>query len=115
MAQKTLLELTTQEAERAIIKIDNAAYELRCREDLGLKEDTEFTAMYNEFEDASKAKDWRLMAAILDRMVQGVVIGMPADVLAKLNDIKKLKIVQAFTKEVGASHPQTSKEPAMAA
>lgn len=101
MAQKTLLELTTQAPERACIKIDEHLYELRSREDLGLKEDTEFTGMMADFEGASAAKDWRAMAAILDRMVMGIVIGLPAEILAQLNDTKKLKIVQAFTKEVG--------------
>ncbi len=101
MAQKTLLELSTEAPERSCIKIDNNLYELKVREDLGLKEDAEFTGMYAEFQAAMDAKDWRSMGVVLDKMVQGVVLGVPADVLAKLNDQKKLQIVQAFIKEIG--------------
>jgi|CXWL01.1.fsa_nt_gi hypothetical protein len=110
MAQKTLLELTTEAPERACIRIDDNLYQLRSREDLGLKEDAEFSGMMTDFEVASNAKDWRQMAAVLDRMVQGVVIDMPAEVLAKLNDTKKLKIVQAFTTEVGSRLPSLPRE-----
>lgn len=120
MAQKMLLELTTGAPERAAIKIDGATYELKCREDLGLREDAEFAELHEGFK---ATKDWKEMTAFLDRMVLGVVIGLPAETLAKLNDKKKLQIVQAFTTEVGA-RPATSlaaeaagpvKEAAMAA
>lgn len=109
MAQRTLLELSTEAPERSVIKIDDKLYELRSREDLGLREDAEFSGMMEDFKTAQDAKDWRQMSAVLDRMVQGVVMGMPPELLAKLNDAKKLKIVQAFTTEVAQSRQPISK------
>lgn len=108
MAQKTLLELTTDAPERAIIKVDAKSYELRSRDDLGLKEDAEFNALHSEFSAATEAKDWNALSPLLDRMVAGVVLGIPLEVLAKLSDAKKLQIVQAFTREVGALRPPAS-------
>lgn len=101
MAQKTLLELSTEAPERSVIKVDSKSYELRAREDLGLKEDAEFNALHTEFAQATEKKEWTALAPLLDRMVTGVVIGMEPEVLAKLSDAKKLKIVQAFIKEIG--------------
>ena len=104
MAQKTLLELTTEAPERACIKIDGVIYDLKCREDLGLREDAEFAELHEAFKSS---KDWKEMSRLLDRMVLGVVINLPEETLFKLNDKKKLQIVQAFTTEV-AARPQTS-------
>ncbi len=110
MAQKMLLDITTEAPERACIKIDGAAYELRSRDDLGLKEDAEFRALHEEFEKTQTSKNWQEMAAVLDRMVLGAVIGLPVEVLVKLSDPKKLKIVQAFTTEVRSGRAATSPE-----
>lgn len=108
MAQKTLLDITTETPERACIKIDGAVYELRTKDDLGLREDAEFRAMHEAFEKSEASKDWKEMAAVLDRMILGAVIGLPVEVLAKLSDPKKLKIVQAFTTEVRNGQAATS-------
>lgn len=101
MAQ-TLLELTTDAPERAIIKIDGKPYELRSGDDLGLKEDAEFRRLVRSFSDAQPGEDWQKLALTLDSMVGAVVLDLPVEVLAKLSDGKKLKIIEAFTKEVGA-------------
>lgn len=115
MAQKMLLDITTEAPERAMIKIDGAVYELRSRDDLGLKEDAEFRALHEAFENSEKSKDWQEMAGVLDRMVTGAVIGMPPDVLAKLSDPKKLKIIQAFTTEVRSGRAISPEKEAAAA
>lgn len=108
MAQKMLMELTTGVFDRAKIKIDEVVYEIKSREDLGLKQDAEFRGVMAEFADAQPKNDWQRMAELLDRMVRFVVIGIPDDVLAKLSDAKKLKIIEVFTKEVTDSRAQTS-------
>lgn len=97
MAQKTLLDITTEAPDRACIKVDGTSYEMKCREDLGLKEDAEFAELHDAFK---VSKDWKEMSGLLDRMVLGVVIGLPPETLAKLSDKKKVLIVQAFTTEV---------------
>lgn len=112
MAPKTLLELTTDAPERSAIKVDGKTYELRSRDDLGLKEDAEFRRLMKEFADAQPGQDWEKMASFLNSMVKTVVIDIPDEVLAKLSDGKKLKIIEAFTQEVGASRPPASPAPA---
>lgn len=108
MAQKMLMELTTDVPDRAKIKIDEVAYEIKSREDFGLKQDAEFRGVMADFTDAQPKGDWQRMAEMLDRMVRFVVIGIPDDVLAKLSDAKKLKIIEVFTKEVIGSRAPTS-------
>lgn len=108
MAQKTLLELSTDAPERAVIRIDGKTYELRGRDDLGLKEDAEFRRMAKAFGDTQPDGDWQKLAGALDSMVGVIVLGISAEVLAKLSDVKKLKIVEAFTKEVAANRPAAS-------
>lgn len=112
MAHKTLLELDTAAPERAVIKIDGNAYELRSIDDLGLKEDAEFRGTLREFNDAQPGQDWGKMAGLLDRMLQSIVLGLPQDVLARLSDGKKLKIIEVFIKEVGMIRNPPSQAPA---
>lgn len=108
MAREVLLELTTEAPDRATVKIDGKEYEFRCREDLGLKEDAQFRRLAKDFAEAEPTLDWEKMSGLLESMVRIVVIGMPDEVLAKLNDIKRLKIVEAFRKEVAAPRPASS-------
>lgn len=108
MAPNTLLELTTDAPERAVIKIDGKPYELLSRDDLGLKEDAEFRRLVKEFSDEQTGKDWQKMDVLLGSMVKSIVINIPNEVLEKLSDAKKLKIIEAFTKEVGSNRPPAS-------
>lgn len=110
MAQNTLLELTTDAPERSVITIDGKPYELRARDDLGLKEDAAFRYLTKEFADAQPGQDWQKLATLLGTMVQSVVIGMPNEILEKLSDAKKLKIIEVFTKEVAMIRPAPSPE-----
>lgn len=110
MAQRTLLELDTEAPERAVIKIDGVSYEMRSRDDLGLKEDAEFRRMMKSFSDSQPGEDWEKMAKLLEEMVTSIVIGLPLTVNVNLSDAKKLKIIEAFTKEVSSPQP-TSKSP----
>lgn len=118
MAQKVLLELSTDKADRPVIKIGDAHYEMKTSDDLGLKEDAEFRSLLSAFTEAEPGRDWEKLRSTLDSMVRAIVIGLPEDVLAKLSDSKKLKIVQVFTTEVKAELALASgagKEPALAA
>lgn len=116
MARKTLLELTTDAPTRALIKIDDKTYELRSADDMGLKEQTELQKMNALVTDADTQKDWAAMSRVLDEMVHIVVFGIPDEVLAKLSDSKKLKIVEAFMQEVRGSRalPSPSAEAGVA-
>ena len=100
MAQKMLMELSTDAPERAQIKIDGIPYYLKSREDLGLRQDAEFRGVVAEFSAVQSTGDWQKMASLLDTMGKFAVIDIPDDVLAKLSDTKKLKIVEVFTKEI---------------
>jgi hypothetical protein len=108
MAQKALLELTTDAPERATIKVDGKEYQLRAREDLGLKEDAEFRRTMKEFGDGGPDTDWPKMARLLDGLVRTAVLDIPDEVLAKLKDVQKVRIVEAFTKEVVSSRQAAS-------
>ena len=110
MARETLLELSTDAPERAVIKIDGKPYELRACDDLGLKEDAAFRSLNKAFLDAQPGQDWQRLAVLLGSMVQSIVIGLPNEVLEKLSDAKKLKIIEVFTKEVAAIRPATPPE-----
>lgn len=99
MAQKTLLELTTNEPTRAVIKIDGKNYELRAPEDFGLKEDAEHKRTMKLLADAGPNQDWQKMAEALNTMLRAVVIDIPEELVNKLKDNQKMAIIQAFTTE----------------
>ena len=113
MARKTLMELTTDVPERPQIKIDATVYEMKSREDLGLRQDAEFRGVVAEFSAAQPSGDWQRMASLLDAMVKFAVIGITDDVLAKLSDAKKLKIVEVFTKEIAENRAPISQPEAV--
>lgn len=108
MAQRTLLELDTSAPTRPLIKIDGVEYQLKVQDDLGLKEEAELQRMRKAFVEIESGQDSSELANHLKRMVKILLIDLPDDVLDRLSDAKKLKIVSAFTQEVGKTRQPAS-------
>lgn len=108
MAQKTLLELDTAAPTRPLIKIDGIEYQLKVQDDLGLREEAELQRMRKSFAEIESGENSAELANNLRRMVKILLIDLPDEVLDRLSDSKKLRIVSAFIQEVGKTRQPAS-------
>jgi hypothetical protein len=101
-AAEPLLEMSTLAPARPTVKIDDELYELRLlQHDFSADEHARFRTDLDEFETLwdeekrSKSKAQR-MSMLLKRLVNQVVIDLPAAVERKLSDEQKRSLVVTF-------------------
>lgn len=111
----SILDLSTQEPDRPVIKIDGAEYYLSTAEDLTLKESSYMSWAGEQMQKISSAEEWQETEAdklegFLDEACRLALHDVPEDVYGKLTDGHKIKIVEAFGKAAfgaGDSEPQS--------
>lgn len=135
MSTKPLLEFTTLEPERPFITIDGKAYTLSLMTDFGLQAQSRLARLMKEASDIAREveaepaveptgnaeTDAALRAlgaisesaaervtALLDEIVE-MILRAPADVRAKLSEIDKRRLIEAFTPTVSAATPARTK------
>lgn len=105
-ASKPLLELSTLDpATRSHILIDGARYDLLAPADFGLVALNRLDRMVDEVNammaraktDAALSDDEASHLTEILKTVVGEVVRAPSDVMARLTDVQRLAILQAFT------------------
>lgn len=135
MTTKPLLEFSTLEPERPLIRIDGKDYHLAILSDFGLQaqsrisrltaEAVELEQSINDLPDPEPTGNLEADAAIralgaipeatadrtaslLDESLE-MILRAPADVRARLSDVQKRIIIEAFTPTVAAATPTGTK------
>jgi hypothetical protein len=114
----SILELSTQEPERPVIRIDNTDYHLSAQEDLSLKQSSYMSWAGKQIDKIVNADDWSeeqgdKLEGFLDDACKLALYDVPGDVYEKLTDGHKIKVIQAFSEAVlgaGDSEQQNSTE-----
>jgi hypothetical protein len=107
--KRHILDLSTL-VERPTVRIDGVEYTMSVPEDLGLRDLTTVERLRNRVnkvmakEDVTDA-DVETVARALETMVRIILPELPGEVLARLSDVKRLAIVNAFRQAVGELMP----------
>jgi hypothetical protein len=135
MTTKPLLEFSTLEPERPLIRIDGADYHLAILSDFGLQAQSRIARLMAEGAELEQEvsaipppeptgnadADAALMAlsaipeaaadrtmALLDEVIDMILLA-PPEVRARLNEVQKRLVVEAFTPTVAAATPTGTK------
>lgn len=101
-----LLDLSTLAPERPTVRIDGAVYAMALPTDFGLVEHARLqrlqakAAALQALTDPSD-EDVADLARVVDDLAALVLPGLPAEVRARLGDMQRLAIVQAFRAALG--------------
>lgn len=97
MAKDALLDLNTL-IERPTIAIDGKKYEIRSPDELSIIESQQFTFWGAAIEELSQeeGKEEELQV-LIDKVADAVLIGVPANVRAKLSGVQKHQVIEVFT------------------
>lgn len=114
----SILELSTQEPERPVIRIDDVDYHLSTQEDLTLKQSSYMSWAGKQIDSIVNAEEWSeeqgdKLEGFLDDACKLALYDVPEDVYSKLTDGHKIKVIQAFGEAVqgaGDSEPRNSTE-----
>lgn len=115
-----VLDLSTVEPARPLIRIDGQTYELALVSDFGLVQRARLQRLQKQVQDLARDQadrddvsedDAQALIDALDRVVQLVVREMPADLLKRLDEGQKVAIVEAFSKATGMKSPGTAPAP----
>ena len=114
-----VLDLSTVEPARPLIRVDGAVYELAVWGDFGLAQRTRLRQLQRRMlelttalsADDAREDDARALVDTLDRIVAMVVRDLPSDVIARLDEEQKAAIVQAFTRATGMPGAGTARAP----
>lgn len=103
-----VLDIRTGEPERATITIDGEPYELNTEDDLQFKDTVFLGFVSNEIEEAQKSytdKRGEKLEQYLNKAVGLIVRGVPDEVVARLSDGQKLKVVEVFSNAPASAGP----------
>ncbi|RVG94839.1 hypothetical protein CN221_14780 [Sinorhizobium meliloti] len=97
MAKNPILDLNTL-IERPKIAIDGTPYEILSPEELSILDSQSFTFWGGEIEQLAneKGKEEELKS-LIDTVARKVLVGVPADVFAKLSGAQKNRVIEVFT------------------
>lgn len=114
--QKYLLDLSTLEPDRPLVKIDGKTYEMAIPDDFGIREMARLRKMGRriqalEGQDELADEELDELAHALDECCAMALPGCPDEVRAKLTDTQKAKVVRAFGERVAEEGMATAPEP----
>lgn len=107
MAKKELLLDLETLIERPTITIDKKPYEILSPEELSILDSQRFTSWgarieklsqeANDLAEDALKENAEELRALVDKVVRKVLVDVPDDILAKLKDAQKLRVVEVFT------------------
>lgn len=90
-----ILNLSTTEFDRPTVLIDETAYEMRSPDELSVELQNKLQNIEDELKDRDDA-ELDEHDENLGRRVMELMVGLPADVVAKLTPTQKMRIIGAF-------------------
>lgn len=118
--KRYVLDLSTVEPERPLIRIDGQSYELAVLSDFGLLQRARLQRLQRQLQELANDQatsddvdeaSVQALLDVLDLIVAMVAPGLPDEVRNRLNEGQKVAIVQAFSRAAGMAAPTNPAPP----